>query len=75
MTIYESCPVIENDNFKLRLVSLEDCCDLLKVYSDEKLTKPPFRKRNLTADLICTGRSFIQFRQEISLRMKNSWQA
>ena len=36
MTIYESCPVIENDNFKLRLVSLEDCCDLLKVYSDEK---------------------------------------
>ena len=52
MTIYESCPVIENDNFKLRLVSLEDCCDLLKVYSDEKLTKPPFHKRNLTADLM-----------------------
>lgn len=35
MNIYEHCPEIENDSFKLRLISEKDCGDLLKVYSDK----------------------------------------
>lgn len=35
MNIYESCPVLENEKFLLRLVNYEDCDDLLKVYSDK----------------------------------------
>ena len=35
MNIYESCPVLENENFLLRLVNYEDCENLLKVYSDK----------------------------------------
>lgn len=33
MNIYEQCPVLENERFKARLVSADDCADLLKVYS------------------------------------------
>lgn len=36
MDIYKSCPQIESQNYKLRLVSADDCGDLLKVYSDKK---------------------------------------
>jgi len=35
MDIYESCPQIENEKYKLRLVSPNDRDDLLKVYSDK----------------------------------------
>lgn len=35
MNIYELCPEIENQHYKIRLVSSEDCGDLLKVYSDK----------------------------------------
>lgn len=35
MSIYESCPVLENEKFMLRLFQEEDCDDLLKVYSDK----------------------------------------
>lgn len=34
--VYETCPVLENDNYLLRFVELLDVKDLLKVYSDEK---------------------------------------
>lgn len=34
--VYSMCPVIENERYRLRLVSQEDCSDLLRVYSDEK---------------------------------------
>ena len=34
MSIYETCPVLESDNFLVRLLKSEDCDALLKVYSD-----------------------------------------
>lgn len=39
MNIYEQCPVLENERFKVRLVSADDCADLLKVYSDKEAVK------------------------------------
>ena len=35
-SVYVSCPEFENKRFKLRFISIEDCDDLLKVYSDKK---------------------------------------
>ena len=35
-TVYENCPQFENQKYFLRLVTEDDCKDLLKVYSDEK---------------------------------------
>lgn len=34
--VYKNCPQFENEKYHLRLVSEDDCKDLLKVYSDEK---------------------------------------
>lgn len=34
MNVYKSCPVLQNDDFVLRLVNDKDLEDLLKVYSD-----------------------------------------
>ena len=34
--VYQICPQFENEKYKLRFVSQEDCLDLLKVYSDKK---------------------------------------
>ena len=34
MNIYKTCPDVHNERFRLRLVTQEDCEDLLKVYSD-----------------------------------------
>lgn len=36
MDVYKTCPQFENGHFLLRYVSLDDCSDLLKVYSDKK---------------------------------------
>lgn len=36
MDVYKKCPVLENDNYILRYISLNDCSDLLEVYSDLK---------------------------------------
>ena len=36
MNIYKACPDVQNERFRLRLVTQEDCEDLLKVYSDVK---------------------------------------
>ena len=47
--VYESCPSIEGERFLLRLVSLEDCAELLKVYSDEK-SVPLFNSDNCHGD-------------------------
>ena len=41
MNIDETCPVSENEKFKIRLIKNEDCDDLLKVYSD-KMALPFF---------------------------------
>ena len=38
MSVYEKCPVLENEKYLLRLVEKGDASDLLSVYSDEKLS-------------------------------------
>lgn len=35
MNIFQTCPLFENEKFKIRLLKNEDCDDLLKVYSDK----------------------------------------
>ncbi len=49
MNIYESCPVLENEKFFIRLFQEEDCDDLLKVYSD-KNALPFFNSDNCNGD-------------------------
>ena len=49
MNPYESCPVFEDDNFKLRLIEAGDTEGLLKVYSDEKAV-PFFNSDNCHGD-------------------------
>ena len=49
MNIYETCPVLENDKFLLRLTENDDCDDLLKVYSD-KNALPFFNSDNCDGD-------------------------
>lgn len=47
--VYKNCPVFENENYILRMVSQEDKIDLLKVYSDEKAV-PFFNSDNCGED-------------------------
>lgn len=47
--VYKNCPVYENENYILRMVSQEDKIDLLKVYSDEKAV-PFFNSDNCGED-------------------------
>ena len=49
MNIYETCPVLENERFVIRLFQKEDCDDLLKVYSD-KNALPFFNSDNCDGD-------------------------
>ena len=49
MSIYETCPVLESDNFLVRLVRNEDCDALVKVYSD-KNALPFFNSDNCDGD-------------------------
>lgn len=51
MNVYENCPVLENDKFKVRLIEEGDADDLLKVYGD-KLALPFFNSDN------CHGSNF-----------------
>lgn len=48
-SIYVNCPEFENKRFKLRFVSIDDCDDLLKVYSDKK-SVPLFNSDNCDGD-------------------------
>jgi hypothetical protein len=47
--VYVKCPEFENKQFKLRFISIEDCDDLLKVYSDKKAV-PLFNSDNCGGD-------------------------
>lgn len=47
--VYKSCPTFENTHFLLRFVQIEDCKDLLKVYSDKK-SVPFFNSDNCGGD-------------------------
>lgn len=49
MSVYEECPILENDLFLLRLVEENDIEDLLKVYSDVKAV-PLFNSDNCHGD-------------------------
>ena len=49
MNVYKSCPIFENEHFLLRYVQIEDCQDLLKVYSDKK-SVPFFNSDNCGGD-------------------------
>ena len=49
MNIYQTCPVLENEKFILRLFVDADCDDLLKVYSD-KNALPFFNSDNCDGD-------------------------
>lgn len=51
MDIFENCPVLENDNFTVRLIEENDTDDLLSVYSD-KNALPFFNSDN------CNGSNF-----------------
>lgn len=46
---YEKCPILENENYQLRLVETSDASDLLRVYSDEKAV-PFFNSDNCNGD-------------------------
>lgn len=46
---YDECPILENDNYRLRLVEATDAPDLLRVYSDEKAV-PFFNGDNCNGD-------------------------
>lgn len=49
MNVYEHCPMLMNECFRLELVSLSHCSDLLKVYSDVK-SVPLFNSDNCGGD-------------------------
>lgn len=49
MSVYENCPVLENDKYLLRFVKKDDASDLLKVYSD-KHALPFFNSDNCDGD-------------------------
>ena len=49
MDVYKKCPSFENEHFLLRYVQIEDCSDLLKVYSDKKAV-PFFNSDNCGSD-------------------------
>lgn len=46
---YEKCPILENENYQLRLVEESDAPDLLLVYSDERAV-PFFNSDNCNGD-------------------------
>ena len=53
MNIYESCPQFTSENFLLRQTCMDDCTDLLKVYSDPAAW-PIFNSDNCTGDFHMT---------------------
>lgn len=65
-SIYESCPILENNEFLLRLVKPEDAKDLLQVYSD-KAAVPLFNSDN------CNGDDFYYTSIERVLRAIKFW--
>lgn len=53
MNIYKTCPQLESERYLLRQTCLEDCADLLKVYSDPAAW-PIFNTDNCTSDFRMT---------------------
>lgn len=53
MDIYETCPQFSSEHFLLRQTCMDDCADLLKVYSDPAAV-PIFNSDNCTGDFYMT---------------------
>lgn len=68
MSIYENCPVLESENFLIRLTNSEDCDALLKVYSD-KNALPFFNSDN------CDGDNFYYPTKERMTEAIDFWKA
>lgn len=66
MVIYENCPVLENEHFRLRLTTEADCDALLEVYSD-KNALPFFNSDN------CNGDNFYYATRERMLEAIRFW--
>lgn len=64
--VYETCPVLENEQFLLRLVEENDVKDLVKVYSD-KNALPFFNSDN------CAGDNFYYPTEERMLEAIKYW--
>jgi hypothetical protein len=64
--IYVSCPEFESERFRLRFISIEDCNDLLKVYSDKKAVEL-FNSDN------CDGDDFYYTTQERMKKALDYW--
>lgn len=77
MDIYRVCPQLESANFLLRQVSVEDCADLLNVYSDSAAW-PIFNSDNCTDDFRITTLEAMEtcirfWLQEYALRYYVRW--
>lgn len=55
MDVFETCPQFSSPRFLLRQTSMDDCDDLLKVYSDRKAV-PIFNSDNCTGDFYITAK-------------------
>lgn len=53
MNVYETCPQFSSEHFLLRQTCMDDCDDLLKVYSDTAAV-PIFNSDNCTGDFYMT---------------------
>lgn len=65
-SVYVSCPKFENERFNLRFISINDCDDLLNVYSDKKAV-PLFNSDN------CNGDTFYYNTRERMEEALNYW--
>lgn len=60
MDIYEKCPVLENDNYVIRLIEENDVDDLMNVYGD-KSALPFFNSDNCNgSNFYCTTREDVE---------------
>jgi len=64
--IFKQCPIIENEKFLFRLVSVDDANDLLRVYSD-KNALPFFNSDN------CNGNNFYYDTEEKMTELIKFW--
>lgn len=53
MNVYETCPQLSSERFLLKQTCMDDCDDLLKVYSDTAAV-PIFNSDNCTGDFYMT---------------------
>lgn len=53
MNVYETCPLLSSERFLLRQTCMDDCGDLLQVYSDTAAV-PIFNSDNCTGDFYIT---------------------